>query len=143
MKRFARPVMLTLSIIGLSLILGIATSHSVRAAVSALVTVSNTSTNPVPVQSVDGKNAFQTQFDMGFGNQQIPIPAGQRLVVDFVTINGDVDSLQGPIQPSVILQSSLTGGGGGNFTLQPGPSPVNIPQENQLYLAATGYGVCG
>jgi hypothetical protein len=135
MKRLGRISILTLSIVGLSLILGIATSHTVRAAVSALVTVSNTSANPVPVESVDAKNAFQVDFNLGLSPQAIAIPSGQRLVVEFVNASGIANSLSGPIQPSIILQSSLTGGGSANYYLQPGPIAVNIPGVNQLYLA--------
>jgi len=135
MKRFGKVLVLTLSIIGLSLILGIATSHEVRAAVSALVTVANTAANPVPIQSVDAKNAFQTNFNLGLSPQPVAIPAGQRLVVEFVSISGIADSLSGAIQPSIILQSSLSGGGSASYYLQPGPTPVNIPGANQLYFA--------
>jgi len=134
MKRFFRPLVLTLSIIGLSLILGVATSRDVRAAVSALVTVANTPANPVPTQPVDAKNAFQTSLSLGLVPQAITIPVGQRLVVDFVTISGIAQSLSGPIQPTIILESSLNGGGSANYYLDPAPSPVNIPGANQLYL---------
>jgi hypothetical protein len=137
LKRFGKILVLTLGVIGLSLVLSIATSREVRAAVvSALVTVSNTPANPVPTQSVDAKNAFQANLiGLGFSSQQITIPSGQRLVVDFVGINGAANSLSGPIQPSIILQSSLNGGGAANYYLQPGSSPINIPGANQLYLA--------
>ena len=135
MKRFLRPLVLTLSVIGLSLILGVATSRDVRAAVSALVTVANTAANPVPTQSVDAKNAFQADLTLGLSSQPIAIPVGQRLVVEFVAISGIANSLSGPIQPSIILQSSLNGGGNASYYLQPGPTPVNIPGANQLYLA--------
>jgi hypothetical protein len=135
MKRFGKVFVLTLSIIGLSLILGIATSHEVRAAVSALVTVANTSANPVPTQSMDAKNAFQSNFTLGLSSQPVAIPVGQRLVVEYVTISGIADSLSGPIQPSIILQSSLNGGASASYYLQPGPTAVNIPGANQLYFA--------
>ena len=135
MKRFFRPLVLTPSIIGLSLILGVATSRNVRAAVSALVTVANTPANPVPTQSVDAKNAFQVDLNLGLSPQPIAIPVGQRLVVEFVAISGIANSLSGAIQPSIILQSSLNGGGSASYYLQPGPTPVNIPGANQLYLA--------
>ncbi len=135
MKRLGRISLMTLSVIGLSLILGVATSRSVRAAVSALVTVANTSANPVPTQGVDAKNAFQTSFNLQLNPQAITIPAGQRLVVDFITVSGIADSLSGPIQPTIILQSSLNGGGSASYYLDPAPSPVNIPGANQLYLA--------
>lgn len=48
MKRIQNIALLTLCILGLSLILGLVTSRQVRAAVSALVTVTNDATNPVP-----------------------------------------------------------------------------------------------
>ena len=135
MKRFGRISVLTLSIVGLSLVLSIATSHKVRAAVSALVTVSNANTNPVPVASMEAQEAVQYDLTVGFNAQTVTIPSGKRLVIDFVQINGVVQSTDGPVQPSVILQSSLNGGNSANFYLQPGPSPVNIPGENQLFLA--------
>lgn len=135
MKRIGRISVMTVGIIALSLVLGLATSHGVRAAVSALVTVANTPANPVPTQNMEARNAFQAEVITGFNSTPINIPAGQRLVVDFVTINGDVGSLQGPIQPSVIFQSTLNGGPVASYYIQPGPSPVPIPQENQLYVA--------
>lgn len=135
MKRIGRIALLTLSILGFSFVLTLATSHKVRAAVSALVTVSNTAANPVPTQSMDAQNAFQTDISVGFNSQNITIPSGQRLVVDFVEINGVVQSNSGPVQPSVIFDSTLNGGPQASYYLEPGPSPVNIPGENQLYLA--------
>jgi len=135
MNRLGRISVFTVAILGLSLAIGMATSHQVRAAVSALVTVSNTSANPVPTESVDASNAFQYDTTMGFAEQAVPIPAGKRLVIDFVAVNGDVSSLDGPIQPSVILESSLNGGNSANYYLEPAPSPVNIAVENQLQLA--------
>jgi|ERR1035438_929000 hypothetical protein len=135
MKRFGRIFILTLSVVVLSLILGIATSHRVRAAVSALVTVSNTPANPVPVQGVDAKNAVQYDLELGLTPQSITIPTGQRLVVDYVSITGIAQSSSGPIQPSIILASSLNGGTSASYYLQPGPTAVNIPGANQLYLA--------
>jgi hypothetical protein len=53
MQRIGRIALLTLSIIGISFVLTLATSHKVRAAVSALVTVTNTRSTPVPNQDVD------------------------------------------------------------------------------------------
>jgi hypothetical protein len=47
-KRIQKIAVLTLSILGMSLILGLVTFRQVRAAVSALVTVTNDATNPVP-----------------------------------------------------------------------------------------------
>ena len=140
MKRFGKVLGLKLGIIGLSLILGIATSHEVRAAVRALVTVANTSANPVPAQSMDAKNAYQVDLTVslvsGFlTSQALTIPAGQRLVVDFVTASGGAYSLSGPIQPSIVLESSLNGGGQANYYLQPAPTATVIPGTGQMHLA--------
>jgi hypothetical protein len=135
MKRIGRIALLTLSILGVSFVLTLATSHKVRAAVSALVTVSNTSANPVPTQSVDAENAFQTSVTLGFDNVPITIPSGKRLVVDFVEIDGIAQSAGGPIQPDIMFYSSLNGGGSASYYLQPAPSPVNIPGEGLVYLA--------
>jgi hypothetical protein len=135
MKRIGRIALLTLSILGVSFILTLATSHKVRAAVSALVTVSNTSANPVPTQSVDAENAFQTSFTLGFDNVPITIPSGKRLVIDFVEVNGFAQPTAGPVQPDIIFYSTLTGGGSASYYLQPAPSAVNIPGEPQFYLA--------
>ena len=134
MNRLGRISVFTLSLLGLSLVVGMATSHQVRAAVSALVTVSNTSANPVPTESVDASNAFQYDTTMGFASTSVPIPAGKRLVVDFIAVNGEVSSLDGPIQPSVILESALNGGNSANYYFEPAPSPVTISVENQLQL---------
>jgi hypothetical protein len=139
MKRLGRISILTLSVIGLSLILGIATSHTVRAAVSALVTVTNTPANPVPIQSVADKNAFQVQYTVSFAEdpQQVAIPTGQRLVVDFVTIDGDIFG-PGPTQPVIVLSSSLTGGGSANYYFSPvqtvsGLSQLSLAQPAKVY----------
>lgn len=48
MKPIRKILALTLSILGMSLIVGLVTSHQVRAAVSALVTVTNDAANPIP-----------------------------------------------------------------------------------------------
>jgi hypothetical protein len=47
-KRIQKVVILTFSILGLSLVVGLVTSHQVRAGVSALVTVTNDAANPIP-----------------------------------------------------------------------------------------------
>jgi len=135
MKRIGRIALLTLSILGFSFVLTLATSHKVRAAVSALVTVSNTAANPVPTQSMDAQTAFQTNFTLGFDDVPVTIPAGQRLVIDFVAVNGVAQSNSGPIQPSIIFYSTLTGGGSASYYLQPAPSPVTVPGTGQVYLA--------
>jgi hypothetical protein len=94
MKQIGRIALLTLSIIGVSFILTLATSNKVRAAVSALVTVSNTAANPVPNRDQD--NPAQQPFQQiaqpdtrGTGQTRaetdFTVPAGKRLVIEYVS----------------------------------------------------------
>jgi hypothetical protein len=52
MKHTKKILLVTVSVIGLSLVLGLVTSRQARATVSALVTVANGSTNPVVTSSL-------------------------------------------------------------------------------------------
>jgi len=100
-----------------------------------LVTVGNTAANPIPTQSMDAQTAFETTFQLGFGSQTVTIPAGQRLVIDFVTIDGVANSNSGPVQPVFFLNTTLANGGSGDFVLEPAPSPVSLPGEGQVTIA--------
>lgn len=57
-----------------------------------------------------------------FNYTQIPIPAGKRLVVDFVSMSGAAASAGGPIQPIIILNSSVGGGSNNLFYFGPNQS---------------------
>lgn len=45
-----------------------------------------------------------------FNYTSVTIPAGKRLVVDYVSMSGAAAGVGGPIQPIVILAATLTGG---------------------------------
>jgi hypothetical protein len=134
MKRVGRIALMTAGIVALSLIPGTVTSRQVRAAVAALVQVSNPVSAPVFTQEVGDKNAFSASVTLNaLGSQAIAIPAGQRLVVDFVEIHGLATSLSGPVQPDVLFYTTLNGAPSVNYYLEPGPSPVNT-NEGQVSL---------
>lgn len=81
-----RPV--ALGAIGASLIVGLALSPQAQAVVSALVTIANTTANPVPTKDVDNRarNAFATRlFPSPSNAAQITVPADKYLVIDSVT----------------------------------------------------------
>jgi hypothetical protein len=93
MKGIAQIAVGTITVLALTLALGIATSRSVRATVTALVTVANTAGNPVPVKNVVTPGEFPYQQRI-FVNQDTSnctnfvctarfdaVPAGYRLVI--------------------------------------------------------------
>ncbi|HWC99113.1 MAG TPA: hypothetical protein VG456_20275 [Candidatus Sulfopaludibacter sp.] len=59
-----------------------------------------------------GRNAFQATFSFngGLSGGIVTIPAGKRLVVDFVEAHGTSASSGGPIQPVVLLTNSINSG---------------------------------
>ncbi len=133
---FAKRVLMFLCFVVLvAAVVSVLAPKATHALVATLVQVTNTSANPVPTHSMDAQNAFQTSFALGFDSVPVTIPSGQRLVIDFVSISGDAQSVGGPIQPDIIFNSTLTGGGSASYYLEPGSSPINIPGEGQVYLA--------
>jgi hypothetical protein len=90
MKRIGRIALLTLSIIGVSFILTLATSHKVRAAVSALVTVSNTDSNPVPTTTAVPATPFFGLMQLsGTGTQSVGPGTGTLGVTQIVITSSD------------------------------------------------------
>lgn len=128
-----------LGYLGAACALLIATSSIVgpraaRAAAAALVEVTNTAANPALTESVDAKNAFQASF--GFSSagidtpsQSVVIPAGERLVVDFISIGAYASTTSGTFAPYVDLRSGLNGGVG-DYTFV--PAPIAVAGVNEL-----------
>jgi hypothetical protein len=89
------------SIVVVALVLALASPKTIRAAVSALVTVTNTPANPVNTLAADAATAFVEQgtcsFNAGFGPNictVFPIytvPSGQIAVIDSATGTCQVD----------------------------------------------------
>jgi hypothetical protein len=95
----------------IALVIGLAAPKTVHAVVSALVTVANTSANPVPVQSVDNpaRQAFQTLFGLFAGGGQMQ---GEFFVPNTTTTGA-------PVKELVIEEVSgfCTSGGPGEVVL--------------------------
>jgi hypothetical protein len=90
MKRIAKIIATAITILALSLMLGFVSSRTVRAAVTALVTVANTPANPVPATDVGPQQPYLTSctstvyyFTNGCG---ISVPSGKRFVVENVSL---------------------------------------------------------
>jgi hypothetical protein len=66
-----------------------------------------------------GRNAFQVAFDLnisgGLPSVPITVPAGKRMVIDYVAINGAAGTAGPYIQPYVLIQSSVNGGPAINY----------------------------
>lgn len=97
------------------------------------VTVTNTTANAVGVRDEDspGRNAFQVTLPLslsGVSGQGLTIPAGKRLVVDYVTAAGAGPS--SGTQPYVYIYSTQGAGPSVPFVLTPTQSPL-APQQFQ------------
>jgi len=90
------------------------------------------------VQDVDqpARAPFQVTVTVNpvanFNYTQVAIPAGKRLVIDYVSISGAAFSNSGAIQPIVILNSTLGGGQNSLYYLAP---PANASLPTQYYMA--------
>jgi hypothetical protein len=89
------------------------------------------------------RNAFQATFTMngGLAGGSVSIPAGKRLVVDFVEAHGTAFSTGGPIQPTVVLSSNLTGSPSINYylPLQVETNGINQFTETQKVAVYSDY----
>ena len=76
---------------------------------------------------------FQASVTLDINNftyTPIPIPAGQRLVIEYVSISGAAQATGGPVQPIALLASTLAGNPVAYFYLAPAPAAA-LP--NQYY----------
>ena len=75
------------------------------------------------VRNVDepGRGAFQTTVQVGFGTglAGIPIPAGKRLIIDYVSIHGNASGTTGAIVPTILIESSINSQASINYYISP------------------------
>jgi len=133
--RFAKSLMLgTLAVVLAGFILALVAPKTAHALAATLVQVTNTISNPVPNQDVDqpARAPFQTTVNVNpvtnFNYTAVTIPAGHRLVVDYVSLSGAASSTGGPIQPIVILNSTIGGGPANLYYFAPPPTS-NLPEQ--------------
>jgi hypothetical protein len=106
-------------------------SQAKGATYSTPVTVMNTTTNPAGVRDEDspGRNAFQASLSLsqsGVSGQGLSIPAGKRLVVDFVTVGASGPSAG--TQPYVEIFAQQGTGPSVGYQLRPSQSPIAVQQ---------------
>jgi hypothetical protein len=84
------------------------------------------------VRDVDepGRGAFQTTVQVGFGTglQGITIPAGKRLIIDYVSIHGNASGTSGPTLPTILIESFVNGQGQVNYYISPTQIDPTIDQ---------------
>jgi hypothetical protein len=100
----------------------VATLPALQFPQNASVQVANAPAAPVPTRDVDAdaRNAFQALVQLDYPSvaepqatnyiATVPLPSGQRLVIDYVTITGGAAGVGGNIQPVVRLRSTLPSG---------------------------------
>lgn len=81
----------------------------------------------VIVKDIDqaARAPFQVSVTVDFNNfvyTPIPIPAGQRLVIEYVSISGAAQSNNGPVQPIALLTTGLAGNPSASFYMAPTPA---------------------
>jgi hypothetical protein len=98
----------------------------------------------VLMQNVDepARAPFQTQILINANNLDptpVAIPAGKRLVIDFVSVNGFTQaSTSAGVQPLIVLHSSVAGGEPALYYFTPILSPAD-PGQYYLNTPATIY----
>jgi hypothetical protein len=68
---------------------------------------------------------FQATVTLDVNNfvyTSVPIPAGQRLVIEYVTISGAAQSNTGPVQPIALLATTLASNPSASFYMAPTPA---------------------
>lgn len=85
------------------------------------------------VQDVDqpARQPFQytvSQSLSNFSYTSVPIPAGKRLIVDFIAVSGAAISPDGPIQAITLLQAGQTGNPAATYYFKLDPSTTTPTQ---------------
>jgi hypothetical protein len=89
------------------------------------------------VQDVDqpARAPFQATVPININNftyTSVPIPAGKRLVIDYVSLSGAAQTSGAYVQPIIILNSAVAGSSSALYYLGPNPSTTT---PGQYYLA--------
>jgi len=131
MKRFARLLGITVGLVALGFVVTLAPQKTASGTVAANVNVVNTAANPVINQDRDSeaRGAFQTQMFLsisGTSGTGVLIPAGTRLVIDYVSIAASAPS--SGTQPYVELFTTIGSGPAVNYTLTPTQSSLATQQ---------------
>lgn len=96
-----------------------------RAAIANVVKA-NATVPAANVKDVDqpARAPFQATVQLSISNftyTQVPIPAGQRLVIEYVSISGDAASNSGPVQPIALISNAIAGNPSTLYYFSPTP----------------------
>lgn len=94
-------------------------------------------------QDVDqpARAPFQASVTVNVSNftfTSVPIPAGKRLVIDYITMNGAAQSSGPYVQPIVLLSASVAGNPSANYYFGPNPS-ATVPGQYYANYPTTIY----
>ncbi len=110
------------------------TAHvAARAALVATTVTPRATIAAANVKDVDqpARAPFQVTMTVNVNNfvyTPVPIPAGQRLVIDYVSISGAAQSSGGPVQPIALLAASVAGNPTAVFYIAPTPA-ATLPTQ--------------
>jgi hypothetical protein len=110
------------------------TAHvAVRAALVGTTVTPKATIAAAMVKDVDqpARAPFQVMIPVNINNfvyTPVPIPAGQRLVIEFVSISGAAQSSSGPVQPIALLAATVAGNPSAVYYIGPTPA-VALPTQ--------------
>ncbi len=108
-----------------------AVQQSARLAAVTVVTPKAVAAANVKDVDQPARAPFQATVQLNINNfvyTPVPIPAGQRLVIDYVSISGDAASNSGPVQPIALLAVGTAGNPGATVYFAPTPSSTVATQ---------------
>jgi hypothetical protein len=99
---------------------GVNINNTPNVSIAGTPSVSIAGTPTVRNADEPGRGAFQTTVQVGFGQGLVgvPIPAGTRLVIDYVSIHGNAEG-PGAIVPTILFESSINGQPSVNYYISP------------------------
>src|SRR5215472_6033077 len=99
---------------------GVNINNTPNVSIAGTPNVSISGTPTVRNADEPGRGAFQTTVNVAFGQglAGVPIPAGTRLVVDYVSIHGNASG-PGTVVPTILFESSINSQPSVNYYISP------------------------
>jgi hypothetical protein len=99
---------------------GVNINNTPNVSIAGTPNVSIAGTPTVRNADEPGRAAFQTTVTVGFGQGLVgvPIPAGTRLVIDYVSIHGNAQG-PGTVVPTILFESSINSQPSVNYYISP------------------------
>ena len=126
---------------------GVNINNTPNVSIAGTPTVSIAGTPTVRNADEPGRGAFQTSVTVGFGQGlvSVPIPAGTRLVIDYVAIHGNASG-PGAVVPTILFESSINSQPSVNYYISPVQIDPTIDQwrsseQVKIYADSLAMGV--